>query len=215
MAFVGNVGTALKTLLNNSILALPGIVAAVIILVLGYIIAALIGWVVTEFLDRIRLDRRVQSVCKSEVIRNAELSDFVGTIVKWYIFLLFLGQAVELVDLGVLTGFLTLVVGWLPNLIVAVILIILALILGDYVAAKIIQTKIKGAKPVSQLLYFSILTLVGVISLKQIGIDVSILENIILAVVGALAIGIGLALGISLGLGLKDDAKKFLKDINK
>ena len=49
MAFVENIGGALKTLLNNSLLALPGIVAAIIILVLGYVIAALIGWVVTEF----------------------------------------------------------------------------------------------------------------------------------------------------------------------
>jgi hypothetical protein len=215
MAFVANVGTAVKTLLNNSLLALPGIIAAIIILILGYIIAALIGWVVTEFLDRLKLDKRVQRICKTDVIRNAELSDFVGIIVKWYIFILFLGQAVELVDLGVLTGFLTLVVGWLPNLIVAVILIILALILGDYTAAKVMSTRIKGAKAVSQLLYFAIVILVGIIALKQIGIDVSILENIILAIVGALAIGIGLALGISLGLGLKDDAKKFIKNLHK
>ncbi len=215
MAFVANVGTAVKTLLNNSLLALPGIIAAIIILILGYIIAALIGWVVTEFLDRLKLDKRVQRICKTDVIRNAELSDFVGIIVKWYIFILFLGQAVELVDLGVLTGFLTLVVGWLPNLIVAVILIILALILADYTGAKVMSTRIKGAKAVSQLLYFAIVILVGIIALKQIGIDVSILENIILAIVGALAIGIGLALGISLGLGLKEDAKKFIKNLHK
>lgn len=215
MELVSNVSSALTTLLNNSILALPGIVAAIIILILGYIIAALIGWVVTEFLDRIKLDRRVQRIARTEVIRNAELSEFIGVITKWYIFILFIGQAVELIDLGVLTDFLILVVGWLPNLIVAVVLIILALILGDYVAAKVMLTRIKGAKWVSQLLYVTIIVLIGIIALKQIGVDVSLVENIILLVVAALSVGVALAMGISLGLGLKEDAKKFLKDVMK
>lgn len=215
MAMAGDMLNALGALLNNSVKALPGIVAAIIVLVLGYLIAALIGWVVREFLDRIKLDKRINRVCKSGVICNAEFSGIVGSIIKWYIFILFVGQSVELVDLGVLTGFLQQVVGWLPNLIVAVIFILLALILGDYVSVKIRATKIRGAKWVSQLLYFAIVIIVGIISLNQIGIDVSLLENIILAVVGALAVGIALALGISLGLGLKDDAKKFVRELKK
>lgn len=215
MAMAGDLLNALGALLNNSLNALPGIVAAIIVLVLGYLIAALIGWVVREFLERVQLDKRIHRVCKVGVICEAEFSGIVGSIIKWYIFILFLGQSVELVNLGVLTGFLEQVVMWLPNLIVAVVFILLALVVADYVAHKVVATKVRGATWVSQILYYTIIVLVGIVALNQIGIDVTLLENLVLYVVGSLALGIALALGISLGLGLKDDAKKFLKDIKR
>ena len=149
------------------------------------------------------------------MICEAEFAGIVGSIIKWYIFILFLGQSVELVNLGVLTGFLEQVVMWLPNLIVAVVFILLALVVADYVAHKVVATKVRGATWVSQILYYTIIILVGIVALNQIGIDVTLLENLVLYVVGSLALGIALALGISLGLGLKDDAKKFLKDIKR
>jgi hypothetical protein len=139
----------------------------------------------------------------------------VGTIVKWYVFIAFLSAAVDLVQLGVLSGFLQTVVSWLPNLIVAVILVLLALVVADYVDKKVQETKIKGAELVGKTLYIAILVLVGVIALNQIGIDVSLLQNLILLVVGSVAVGVALALGISLGLGMKDDAKKFVKDLKR
>lgn len=212
---VGQIGLALATLLESAVRVLPGIVAAIIVVVLGYVIAALVGWAVERLLERSGVDLKLQKVCKMEMIGRAQCSSLVGIIVKWYVFIAFLGSAVELVHLGVLTSFLQTVVTWLPNLIVAVLLVLLALLLADYVDRKVQDTKIKGADLVGKALYIAIVVLVGVIALNQIGIDVSLLENLILLAVGSLAVGVALALGISLGLGLKDDAKKFVKDLKR
>jgi len=212
---ISQMGSALVTLLNNTLLALPGIVAAILVLILGYIIAAIIGWVVRELLERVDLDKRLHKICKAEVCREVALAGISGTIIKWYVFIIFLGTSAQLVDLGVLTGFIQTLVNWLPNVIVAVIFVLLSLLLGEYVEHKVVETRIKGAHLFGQILYVAIVTLVGIISLNQIGIDVSLLENIVLAVVGGLSIGVALALGISLGLGLKDEAKKFVKELRK
>ena len=217
MAFemVGQIGLALATLVESSIQVLPGIIAALIVVILGYLIAAIVGWVVEKLLEKSGIDLKLQKVCKTEMLGRVQCSSILGLIVKWYVFIAFLAAAVELVHLGVLTGFLQTVVNWLPNLIVAVLLVLLGLILADYVDKKIQETRIKGAELVARTLYIAIMLIIGVISLNQIGIDVSLLQNLILLVVGAIAVGVALALGISLGLGLKDDAKKFVKDFKR
>ncbi len=212
---VGQIGLALATLVESSIQVLPGIIAALIVVILGYLIAAIVGWVVEKLLEKSGIDLKLQKVCKTEMLGRVQCSSILGLIVKWYVFIAFLAAAVELVHLGVLTGFLQTVVNWLPNLIVAVLLVLLGLILADYVDKKIQETRIKGAELVARTLYIAIMLIIGVISLNQIGIDVSLLQNLILLVVGAIAVGVALALGISLGLGLKDDAKKFVKDFKR
>lgn len=214
MEMLSQLGAAFSTMLYNLGLALPGFIAAIIVIILGYVIAAIIGWTVVKILRGVDLDKKIQKYTKAEW-GKAHISGILGAIIKWYIFIVFIGTAVELVDLGVLSGFLVTVANWLPNLIVAVILVLLALLLGEYVDNKVQKTKIKGADMVGKLLYICIVVIVGVIALNQIGINVTLLENIILAIVGALAIGIALALGISLGLGMKDEAKKFVKQLKK
>ena len=214
MEILSQLGAAFSTMFYNVGLALPGFIAAIIVIILGYIIAAIVSWAIVKLLRGIDLDKKIQKYTKAEW-GKAQISGILGAIIKWYVFIVFIGTAVELVDLGVLSGFLITIANWLPNLIVAVILVLLALLLGEYVDNKIQATKIKGAEMVGRLLYMCIVVIVGVIALNQIGIDVSLLENIILAIVGALAIGIALALGISLGLGMKDDARKFIKQIRK
>jgi hypothetical protein len=215
MQMAGELVTAFRTMLGDAVAVLPGIVAAIVVLVLGYIVAAIVGWAVREVLERAALNKRVRDVCKSEVLSHANLAGITGLVIKWYVFLIFLGTSVELVNLGVLTGFLQTVVDWLPHLIVAVILMLLALILAEYTTVKVRATKIRGAKAFGQVLYAAIVVLVGIVALNQIGIDVSLLENLILAVVGSAAVGLALAMGISLGLGLKDDARKFVREIKK
>lgn len=212
---VGQIGLALATLVESSIQVLPGIIAALIVVILGYLIAAIVGWVVEKLLEKSGIDLKLQKVCKTDMLGRVQCSSILGLIVKWYVFIAFLAAAVELVHLGVLTGFLQTVVNWLPNLIVAVLLVLLGLVLADYVDKKIQDTRIKGAELVARTLYIAIMLIIGVISLNQIGIDVSLLQNLILLVVGAIAVGVALALGISLGLGLKDDAKKFVKDFKR
>lgn len=183
------------------------------ILVFGYLIAAVVGWSIVSLLDRLRFDSRMRKACNVD-LGKFELSDLIGSITKWSVFLLFLDPAMAklIPDKGI---FAWQVIGWLPHVIVGVIVILAGVVLAQYVSAKVNKTKIKGADWFSRLIYWTIIVLVGVVGFGQIGINTSLIENIILLIVGAMSVGLALALGISLGLGLKDDAKSIVKQIRK
>jgi len=212
---LGQMGAAFGGMLSNVILALPGVVAALLVIVLGYIVGAVFGWLIEKLLQQLHLDKRLHKVCKSEVCGKIYLAGIAGALVKWYIFVIFLGTGVQLMQLGVLTNFLQRVVEWLPSLLIAVLMILIALLVGDYVRSKVAATGLRSAGLLGNILFVAITVLFGVIALGQIGIDISLLENLILAIVGALSLGLALALGISLGLGLKDEAKKWVKKYSK
>ena len=105
---------------------------------------------------------------------------------------------------------------WLPNVIIAAIIIIFGVALSHFVGMKVEEhTEVKGTKFLNKILKFVILFIVIVIALGQIGVDASILENTFLLLVGAFAIGIAVALGIGLGGALKNESKDIVKDVKE
>ena len=160
---------------------LPGLIAAVLVLIVGSIVAALLG-----------------------------------ELLKWYIIIIFLQAAASLVNLGTLSTLLNSLVMWLPQLLIAVIVMLIGLAAAHYAYLRIgAHTKMKGMRLSAAVLKWVIIIIAGLIALKQIGVEIGILENTFQLVVGALAVGVALALGIGLGLGLKKEAEGFLKEMKK
>lgn len=204
----------LISLWNGFVNILPGIIAAIIILIIGYFVALAIGHALRVILEKAGLDAYMQKAKLSKSVGHMKLSKVLGEITKWYIFLIFLQAGVDLLNLGTLSGVLNEFVLWLPNLIVAAIIIIFGVALSHFVGTKIEEhTEMKGIKFFSKILKLVILFIVIVISLSQVGVNVSILENTFLLLIGALAVGIAIALGIGLGTGLKPEGKKIVKEI--
>ena len=194
----------------------PGLVAALIILILGYLIGFIMGHAVRIILQKIGIDTQVQKSKLTKAIGNAHISALVGEITKWYIFVIFLQSAVDVLRLGTLSVILTQFALWLPDVIAAVLIVIFGLLFAQYVDLKMQETsKVKGSNMWGKVLKWAITLIVIVIALSQIGIDVSLLENIILLVVGAFAVGIALAIGLSFGLGSKGEAANIVKKITK
>jgi len=206
----------LVSLWNGFITILPGIVAAIIILIIGYFIALGLGHLVKAIFQKSGLDNYMAKAKMAKVVGHMKLSGVLSEITKWYIFLIFIQSAVDLLNLGALSVILNEFVLWLPNIIVAAIIIIFGVALSHFVGMKVEEhTEIKGTKFFSKTLKFVILFIVISIALGQIGIDASLLENTFLLLVGALAIGIAVALGIGLGGALKNESKDIVKDIRE
>jgi len=137
----------------------------------------------------------------------------LGEVAKWYVFLIFLQAGVDLLDLGTLSLYLDRFVMWLPNVIIASLLVIFGLIVIHIICRKIEEhTEMNGVEFISKLVKVVLITLIVIISLQQIGVNVNILENLVLLIVGAVAIGIAIALGIGLGGALKDDGRNIVRD---
>lgn len=193
---------------------LPGIVAAIIILIIGYFVSLGLGHLVRIILEKAGLNRYMETHKMANVVGHIRLSHLFGEIVKWYVFIIFISAAVGVLNLGQLSVILNEFVLWLPNVIVAAIIIIFGIALVHYISMKVEEhTEMKGTKFLVRILKIVLIYIVAVIALSQIGVDVSILENTFLILVGALAVGIAIALGIGLGKSLNMPGKKIVKDL--
>ena len=192
----------------------PDLIAVLLLLAIGYIFGVVLGHVLKLILNKTGVDKQIDKTELSKAIGKTHLSEISGEILKWYIFIIFLQAAVDKIDLGTLSGILESFVRWLPNLILAVVIVMFGMIFAHYVELKINQnSKVKGMSIITKILKWIIVLMVVIIAFKQIGIEVSILENAFLLVLAALAVGIALALGIGLGFGLRKDAEKWVKEI--
>ncbi|MDP3916686.1 MAG: hypothetical protein Q8Q42_00165 [Nanoarchaeota archaeon] len=195
---------------------LPGVVAAVIVLIVGGFVAVILGHALRVVLEKLKVDDYVKKARLTKTIGHTHVPAVAGELFKWYIIILFLQQAVALINLGTLSMLLGQFVTWLPNVIVAAVILLFGLAVANYVYYKIWEhTKQRGVKASAGIIKVVIIFMVLVMALKQIGVDVGILEHTFLLIVGALAIGIALALGIGLGLGLRKESENIIKGIKK
>ena len=193
---------------------LPGIVAAIIILIIGYFVSLGLGHLVRVVLEKAGLNGYMEKHKMANVVGHIIASNLLGEIVKWYVLIIFLQSAVDLLNLGALSSVLSGFVMWLPNAVVAAIVVIFGVGVAHYISMKIEEhTEMKGTKFLSKLLKVVIIFMVVVVALSQIGVDVSILENTFLILIGALAVGIAIALGIGLGKSVTVNGKQIVKDL--
>jgi hypothetical protein len=204
----------LISLWNGFVSILPGIIAAIIVLIIGYFVALGIGHVIKVLLEKAGLDSYLERSKFSKQVGHFNVSRVLGEIVKWYIFLVFIQAAVELLKLGALSSLLNQFVLWLPNVILAAIIVIFGVSLAHFVSMKVEEhTLTKGVRFFSKLIKIVIYYVVLVIALQQIGVEASILENSFLIVLGAFAIGIAVALGIGLGRAMQPEGREIVKDL--
>ncbi len=194
----------------------PSIVVALLLLAVGYFVAYLIGHAVKWLLDKAGLDKQLRASGFSKEVGHTQLPNLIGELVKWFVFVIFLNVAVEVLNLTQLSLLLDSFVRWLPNVLIAVIVFFVGIALAHYIDMKIREhTKMQGMKVVSAILKVIILFLVLVIGLKQIGVRVEILENAFLILLAAIGLGFALATGIGLGLGLRNEAEDVIQKWKK
>jgi len=194
----------------------PKLIGLIVLLVIGYLTGLVLGYVLKTVLQKLGLDRWLDRTELNKAIGKTHVSSILGEILKWYVFIIFLQAAVDLIDLGPLSDVLGRFVVWLPHLIIAVVIVLVGLVFAHFVELRVLtHSKVKGIRASVKLIKWVIIFMVIVIALKQIGLQVGLLENAFLLIIGSLAVGVALAFGISLGFGLKKDGEKFIRDIFK
>ena len=211
-----SIAQPLLELILNIGKVLPGLVAAVLVLVFGYLVAWVVYYLLGKLFDYIQLDEYlVKKTNLNKRVGNLQVSHILAVISKWYVFVLFLIPAAGLVKLDTFAELLVRLSIWIPKLIAAVLVSIVGLVAIDYVISRIIETKANKvalvAKGIEIVLYIFLLLLV----LKQFGINITLAENSFLLVVGGVMLALGLAFGLGFGLALKEPAAKLLKNLNK
>ena len=205
----------LTQLWNKLVEIIPGILAAAVVIVVGYIIAAAFGLIFHRFLEAAKIDAHLKKAGLAHSIGFLNISNLGGALLKWYIFALFLVQAAGFMRLGILSDQLGKLAAWLPSLFAAVIIILVGLVLSDMVADRMLHAKRKGVRVFSSIVRWFAIVFVVLIAIEKIGIDVSLATNTVLLLIAGAALGIALAFGIGFGFAMKDEAKTVLKHLKK
>lgn len=198
----------------------PNLVIAIIILILGWAIGALIGRIVAQVIRSIKLDAALESAGIGALLKRGNISlnsgEFVGGLVKWFIIVVFLVAAFDVLNLTQVNVFLQQVVLlYLPQVIVAVLILLVGGVVGDFMA-KVVNASAKTANVGSAnflgtVTRWSIWVFAILIALSQLGIATAFIQTLFTGFVIALALG----LGLSFGLGGQDAAKDVIEKMRK
>jgi len=198
---------------------IPSLLAAIIVFVIGWFIAEVIGKLVARILKVLKLNQIFDRANWKEALEAAEIkvniSEFIGGICKWVLVVVFLSVSVEILGLSQFASLLNRLISWLPNLIVAVAIFVVAIIVADIlnrlIRASVKKIGVKYGGFLSALVRWAIYIFAGLAILLQLGVTPTIIQTIIVGFVGMIA----LALGLSFGLGGKDAAAKLMRILKR
>ncbi len=216
---VTSIGDAIMQMFSSVILYLPNIIAAIIILLIGWIAGRIIGGIVAKFLDRIGVDDALRKTSVGKAIEQSgtNVVVFFDLIVRWFIYLIAILAAANVLQLEFLTVLISSIVAYLPNIAAFLIILIAGFILIDYFADFMIgwgeTQKVEYIRPITMLLRVFFYFVVVMLALTQLLLDLTIIYIFITPLAWGIGIGIGAAIAIIVGLGLKDRAPEIMDSL--
>lgn len=195
---------------------IPSFVGAVIIFVIGILVATWGKRLVEEVMRAVRLEDLSKSAGFSDYLRRAEIkmtaTELVGSLVKWLLLLIFFIAAVDVLKLPVVSSVLAGVLGYVPNVLAA------ALIFGaGFFVANLVDGLVRGAfatidheaaRPVGRLARWVVLVVSFFAAVDQLQIAQSLIDTFFQGLTWTLV----LVVGLSVGLGSKDLVGRVLDD---
>lgn len=193
-------GRSLESGLSRIFDYMPQILTAILLLVIGYFIAKALEGIIRKSLQRLRFDSTLHSGPAGRYISRAveSPSRFVGSTVFWIVFLAFISFAVSALNLPVLNQIVQGVYAYIPNVIAAVLIFLVAGAISAGVAgfADRVMGKTPTAKLVATIVPGVVMSIAVFMILNQLRIAPEIVTITYTAIIGAVALGSALAFGL-------------------
>lgn len=206
----------LEATLLNGISMLPSIIAALILFIVGWGMGSIFGWLVKRILDIIKFEPYLRAHGLEDALGKVQVSRVITQLVKYFIWLLFLQQAIVLINLGTISAFIGNLISYAPVVIGAISVVVAAAIFGEWIYEKFLES---GKEPylatAGKMAKYLIVFLSVIVGLDTIGYDTSIVKYVVLTTTQGIAWGVALAFGIAFGLGGQESAKDTIKSFRK
>lgn len=206
---VQDIGLVLSNLTTQTIGFVPNILAAAILLVIGLVLGKVISRVVYELLDRIRLDFYITETKKPLV----SVEGLFAAITRWWIYLAFITAAVGVLQIAELTQILRTVVGFIPNIIGASIVMVVGYVLAEYIRGHIGASGKLYAILTGKVLFFLVLYVSIALALPILGVSATLVNSVLLVIIGSVGLGVAIALGLGLKEAVSEISKKWVKRV--
>jgi len=212
--------SSLKELWGDFLQFSPSLVAAIVILVVGWIIAVALGKVISHLASILWVDKGLEKLGVHSAFEkigiNFNVAGLLGWIVKWFLIIAFLIAAADVLGLRQITNFLNKVVLFIPNVIIAVVVLVFGLVIGNFIS-DVVRTAVeatqfkKEAGFVSGVAKWAIVVFSFMAALVQLGVAASLIEIMFTGFVAMVALSGGLAFG----LGGRDTAQNILDKLKR
>lgn len=194
---------------------LPSIILAIIIFACGFGFGIVLGRAVEHLVSVLRVDRALHRAGFDALSEKAgihiSVSRFFGGVVKWGVIVAFTLASADILGLSQITQLLRDILVYIPQVIIAAVILVIAMLLGDFVSRMVSHSvKATGVQGdfAAQMAKWAIIIVGGVFpALTQLRIAQGLVEVLFTGVVFA----ISLALGLSFGLGGRDAAAKAIE----
>jgi len=197
---------------------MPTLLVAIVIAVVGWIIGAIFFRLVENLIKFAKVDNALKATGFDKIVEKAGFrlnsGYFLGKLVEWFFIIVFLVAAFDVLELKQVTAFLSdVVLGYLPQVMVAVLIILIAAIVAEVMQKVVVgAAKAAGMKSVNfvgNITKWAIWIFAILAAIMQLGIAVSFINTLFTGIV----IAVSLALGLAFGLGGQDAAAKYIEKV--
>lgn len=193
---------------------LPELIGAIVVLIIGLIVAAGLERLVERIIYYAKLDALMKQVGLEAFLQRANLrlnaGHFLGRLVYWFFIVVFFLAASDILGFAELSAFLKDVLNYIPRVIVASLILLVAFVAANFlkglIRASVMGARLHAARTLGQIAWWGVVIFGLLTALVQLGVAVQIINTLITGLVAMLA----LAGGLAFGLGGKDHASQWL-----
>ncbi|MSU45320.1 MAG: hypothetical protein EXS47_01695 [Candidatus Zambryskibacteria bacterium] len=207
---------SLQDILGGFVTFIPKFLIAIIIFLIGWLVASLVRKVVAQVIRGMKVDHALRNLQVEQFVKragfNLDAGAFIGGLVEWLVIIVFLVASFEVIGLSQVNNFIQQVVlFYLPQVIIAALMILVAAVVAEAMQKIVSGTAaaggIKSANFAGALARWSIWIFGILFALSQLGIGAQIINMLVQGMVVAIAI----AIGLSFGLGGQDAAARLIE----
>lgn len=197
---------------------IPNLVVAIVIFIVGWLVGVGLGRVVAQIVNSLRVDQALKSTGLERLLSRAgfELSSgrFLGFLVKWFFIIVFLVAALDVLHLTTVNLFISdVVLGYLPQVIVAVMILLVAAVVAEAVERVVVGSakaaSLRSAGFLGTVARYAIWIFALLAALAQLNVATAFVQTLFTGVV----IAVSLAIGLAFGLGGQAAAARYIENL--
>ena len=199
---------------------LPYFLGAVLLFLVGWLIAVLLGRLVAQIIRTIKLDVALRGAGFDKVVErggfNLNSGEFLGALVKWFFIVVTLVASLEILGLTAVTGYLsTVVLTYLPNVIIAAFIILVSVVIAAAIERVVVSSARAAEIPSANVLGLISKWAIWIFAFMAAMTQLQILNNFIQPLFIGIIAAISLALGLSFGIGGQHAAARYIEKVKE
>ena len=196
---------SLKSIISDFASAFPNLIGALVLLLIGWLIAKFAHKILKRVLKAIKIDAIGEKLSDIDFIKKSnmkiEVSSIIAKFFYYIILFIFLISATETLGLTIVSEQISDLIAYLPRLLSALIILIMGLLVADFIRG-IVKSAcdsmgIASSNLISGFIFYFLFITIALSALSQAGIDVEILNSNITLILGGIVLAFALAYGLA------------------